>query len=302
MDRSLLQALYGGGGVTVLTDRFYTALGTSDSHFRCCDTDFFIRAEGRGSTRAVEHGETTAHTLEAQLNAFDPSSAVSTLNETGRVENAHVARLVERGLEYHERTDGAFDITQGDIEHAVKDYIRGQADHVEAQFCDGTVSVNSDVVTADCQVDLNGLAKGYLVDRAADAAAGPGRQVMVDGGGDIAHPTGPIGIESPHGGRKLRVLDVGRSAHVASSGRYRRHRKSVDHIYDPISGRVSGRNELATVVSERDTMEADALATVLVALSADEGLDLIESWPNVEAFVLTDGIFQETEGFDAYVA
>lgn len=289
--------------MSALADRLYPTFGSAEARFRCCDTDFYVVAEGRGAESAVETARETARDLEAQLNAFDDDSAVAELDRTGRVENAHVAALVERGLDYRERTAGVFDVRQGAVEHAVKAYIRGDTDdHDVPAFGDGTVSVDGDVVSADCTVDLNGLAKGYLVERAAAAASDPGRRVMIDGGGDIAHPTGPIGIESPHGGRELRVLDVGAANHVATSGRYRRHRGGVDHVYDPTSGRVSGRNDLATVVSERDTTEADALATVLVALPADAGLNLVESWPGAEAFVLADGVFRETEGFDAYVA
>jgi len=292
----------GGDGVTALADRLYPALGLDETRFACCDTDFYVRAEGRGAAGATARAASVARDLESQLNAFDASSAVAELNATGRVENAHVARLVERGLAYRERTDGVFDVVQGDVEHAVKAYIRGESGEPAADFRDGTVAVDGDVVTADCRVDLNGLAKGYLVERAAEAAAGPGRRVMVDGGGDVAHPTGPVAVESPHGGRDLRVLDVGSDGHVATSGRYRRTRGHVDHVYDPTSERRKGRNELATVVAARDTTEADALATVLVALPVDEGLALAESWPGVEAFVLADGTFHETGGFDAYVA
>ena len=289
--------------MTAFATRLYAAVGAEEARFPCCDTEFYVRAEGRGASRAVERAREVARDLESQLNAFDASSAVAELNESGRVENAHVARVVERGLEYRERTEGAFDVRQGAVEHRVKAYIRGDRDDPgAAPFGDGEVAVSGDVVTADCVVDLNGLAKGYLVDRTAEAAAGPGRRVMVDGGGDVAHPTGPVGIESPYGGRELRVLDVAETAHVATSGRYRRTRGTVDHVYDPTSERRGGRNELATVVAERDATEADALATVLVALGVEDGLALVESWPGVEAFVLADGTFHETEGFDAHVA
>ncbi|MFB6077555.1 MAG: FAD:protein FMN transferase [Halarchaeum sp.] len=285
-----------------LAGRVYSALGASEACFDCCDTSFYVRAEGRGAADAVEAATATARGLESQLNAFADGSAVAELNETGRVENPHVARIVERGLSYRERTGGVFDVRQGAVEHAVKAYIRGDADAVGEKFGDGSVSVDGDAVTADCTLDLNGLAKGYLVDRAAEAADGMGRRAMVDGGGDVAHPVGPVGIESPYGGRDLRVLDVDDDAHVATSGRYRRERDGTDHVYDPTTERVSGRCTLATVVAERDTTEADALATVLVALPAEDGIALVESWAGAEAFVLADGAFRETSGFDAHLA
>lgn len=278
----------------------YARLGTERLAFTCCDTSFVVHVDGVRADAAARRARATAFDLEAQLNAFEETSAVSALNRTGRVENAHVARVVERGLEYAARTDGRFDVRQGETEHRVKRYLRGGADAFEAAFDDGHVSVEGDRVESDVALDLNGLAKGYLVDRASAALAGTGRRGFVDGGGDMSPPTGPVAIESPYGDETpLRVLDTDWA--VASSGSYRRNRAGTDHVYDPVAGRVGAYSELVTVVARRDCTEADALATAIAASHPEAAIELAEGLDGIEAFLVTSGVFRETAGFRKHV-
>ena len=280
-------------------------LGGEERTFECCDTRFTVVVDGRGASRAARRAERTARALEAQLDAFDEASAVSELNREGRVSNPHVAAIVRRGFEYADRTDGVFAITNGETEHALKAYLRGEVDSrpesTPRRDRPGTVRVRGDAVETDVPLDLNGLAKGYVVDRAAEALAGFARRGFVNGGGDVSRPTGPVGIESPYGeSRPLKV--VATDWNVATSGGYRRRRADLDHIYDARAGRVGASHELVTVVATRDCMEADALATTLAALSLEEALSLAERWDGVEALVVHDGVLHETEGFGDHVA
>ncbi|AZH24622.1 FAD:protein FMN transferase [Haloplanus aerogenes] len=278
----------------------YERLGDARREFRCCDTAFVVRATGVRADTAACRARRTAETLEAQLNAFDDASAVARLNRTGEVTNEHVARLVRRGHEYRDRTDGVFDIRQGRTEHALKEFLRGETDAPPGAFEAGEVRTDGDRVTADAAVDLNGLAKGYIVDRAAASLAGPGRRGFVSGGGDMSPPTGPIAVESPYGDETpLKVLDT--DWNVATSGGYRRTRAGVDHVYDPTAERFGARHESVTVVARRDCTEADALATTLAALPLDDVLALAEDWGGLEALLVHGGVFHTTTGFDAHV-
>ncbi|ELY67429.1 FAD:protein FMN transferase [Natrinema versiforme] len=278
-----------------------TRLGDARLEFACCDTEFTVRVTGFRADIAAERARETALSLAADLDAFDPESVVARLNRTGRVENEHVARLVRRGLEYGERTDGVFDVRQGAVEHELKAYLRGDREAVSATFETGSVRVDGDRVVTETALDLNGLAKGYIVDRATAAVSGPGRRGFVSGGGDMSPPTGPIAVESPYGdSRPLTVLET--DWNVATSGGYRRERDGIDHVYDPTSERLGARHESVTVVAKRDCTEADALATALAALPLADALERATAWPALEAFVVHDGVFRTTEGFDAHVA
>lgn len=272
--------------------------------FECCDTTFTVHCKGLRSKRAIDRASGTARRLEEQLNAFDDTSAVATLNRTGSVANEHVATVVGRGLEYRTRTDGVFDVTHGTLEESVKAYLDGARDRLPemgSRSAPANVTVDGRTVTTDRRLDVNGLAKGYIVDRVADELRGGGRTGFVDGGGDITRPTGPVAVESPFGDSEpITVLDT--DWNVATSGGYNRRRGTVDHIYDPRTGRLGSRHDLVTVVADRDSMEADALATTLSVLPFEAALDLATRWTGSEALILENGIYHRTPGFRTHEA
>lgn len=269
--------------------------------FECCDTTFEVHASGWRAERAVHRAECRARALEYRLNAFDDGSAVAELNRTGSVTDEHVAALVRRGLAFRERTDGAFDVTHGSLEHALKAYLRGERDARPEPTPPADVAVDGATVRTDAPLDLNGLAKGYIVDRTAEVCSGPGRRGFVDGGGDLSSPTGPVAIESPFGDEDpLAYLKT--SWNVATSAGYRRGRDGVDHLYDPQTGRMGSRHDLVTVVAERDCVTADALATTAAIRPLEAALTLLEGWAGAEALVVHAGVFHRTAGFEAHVA
>jgi len=279
----------------------YDRVGSHTRTFDCCDTTFEVHAAGVRAAGGVDAAVAVARDLEGQLNAFDPTSDVAALARTGAVTNPHVARLVTRGLDYETRTDGVFSIRYGTTERSVKGYLREGGELPIHDDRAARVDVDGDTVTASRPLDLNGIAKGYLVDRAYDALQGPGRHGYVNGGGDIAGPTGGgVAVESPWGGAPLRVLAT--DWNVATSGAYKRRRGAVDHIYRPLDGQLGARNVLVTVVAQRDCTEADVLATTCAALHPDDAIALVDDWSGAEALVVHDGVFHETGGFDAHVA
>ncbi|XGI83981.1 FAD:protein FMN transferase [Halorutilales archaeon Cl-col2-1] len=298
-------------------------LGESEVVFECCDTEFRLRAKGLRASRAVSEARGKAETLESELDAFDETSAVSCLNSDGWVESYHVRRVVERGIEYYCLTDGVLDIRHGEVERQIKSYIRGERSEVDVGSLDGVegdmeddVLIEDDEVrvSRDIKLDLNSLAKGYIVDAALEELDRLGVEGFVDGGGDIA-TTYPIrvGIESPYPSEKpLKKIKTDWS--IATSGGYRRRRSDVDHIYRPRSDtdtntdsdagkvEVGSKNRSVTVVSERDCTEADALATAVSALDPDEAIELIEEREGTEAFLVHSGVLKKTSGFEEHEA
>jgi len=267
--------------------------------FRCCDTSWRVRARGPRAKEGVEAARATALALERRLNAFDASSAVAQLHREGSVEDAHVAAILARAEEYRVRTGGVFDVARGELEHAVKAHIRDGTPLVPAPTR-ATWRVEGSRVFASAPLDLNGIAKGYIVDQAHAALLATGADGFVDGGGDIARPDGPVGIESPTDpGKLLGVIDT--SWNVATSGRARRRRGAVDHLYDPRTGRVGARHDQVTVLARRDCTEADVLATTLAVMPLDEGYRLATEWAGVEALWVKDGRMHATPGFERHV-
>ncbi|MDY6775412.1 MAG: FAD:protein FMN transferase [Halobacteria archaeon] len=293
-------------------------LGKSEEVFDCCDTEFRLRAKGLRASRAVSDARGKAETLESELDAFNETSAVSRLNSDGWVESYHVRRVVERGMEYYRLTDGVLDIRHGEVERQIKSYIRGERSEVDVGSLDGVEGdIEEDIrieddevrVSRDIKLDLNSLAKGYIVDAVLEELDRLGVEGFVDGGGDIA-TTYPIrvGIESPYPSEKpLKKIKTDWS--IATSGGYRRERSEIDHIYRPLSDgerthdiEVGSKNRSVTVVSERDCTEADALATAVSVLDPDEAIELIEEREGTEALVVHSGVLKKTSGFEEHEA
>lgn len=154
-------------------------------------------------------------------------------------------------------------------------------------------------------IDLSALAKGYGVDRVADYLESAGiKDYLVEIGGELrvegkSHRGDAwlIGIEKPAPGQRVvqKVLVLDDMA-VATSGNYRNYievaGEHFSHTIDPRTGRpITHKLASVTVLShttalspgltagsglKHTTMTADALATGLMVLGADEGFALAE--------------------------
>jgi len=137
--------------------------------------------------------------------------------------------------------------------------------------------VDGDVVVdgAISGIDLNAFAKGWIVDRAVEAAlatVGDLAGVVVNAGGDLRHHGGAplvVGVENPLRPYDneppidaVRVQDGG----LATSGRARRGHQVGErwraHVIDPRTGRPVDDVASITVVAA-DTATADVTATIL---------------------------------------
>jgi len=145
----------------------------------------------------------------------------------------------------------------------------------------------------DCSgVDLNAIAKGFIVDRGVDAAmAAEGVvDVLVNAGGDLCHAgSAPlrVGVEDPRrpGGAPIRVLELAGAA-LATSGPVHRgfeiQGRWYGHVLDPRTGRpVAGRP--STTVRAPDAMTADALATVVGVLDWPAAARVLAGVPGAAA-------------------
>jgi thiamine biosynthesis lipoprotein len=166
-------------------------------------------------------------------------------------------------------------------------------------------------------LNVNAIAKGYAVDCALEALKIPGvRSGLVDIGGEVSCFGRPwiIGILDPFAQDnenqlsqaprwRLRCQDVS----VATSGNYRRyvsvHGKHYSHIVDPRTGQPAEKIPSVTVIAPK-TIDADALATALLVMKAEEGIKLAEKLPDVEAFLVAGTPekpqYYRTSGFKKY--
>ncbi|KQR01057.1 FAD:protein FMN transferase [Deinococcus sp. Leaf326] len=145
---------------------------------------------------------------------------------------------------------------------------------------------------------LNALAKGFIVDRMVEEAAGqPGVEtVLVNAGGDLraAGPAGvTVAVADPWTSRddapastQVRVC----GAALATSGQAHRGYdiggRHYSHVLDPRTGWPVETVPGVTVMAP-ECATADALATALSVLGPGPGLNLIAGFPQAAALIFT---------------
>jgi FAD:protein FMN transferase len=132
------------------------------------------------------------------------------------------------------------------------------------------------------QLDLGGVAKGYIVDRLHRLLDSLGRpDHIIQAGGDTRiggrKTSGPwrIGIRNPRAADSLSGMITSAEAFsVSTSGDYERFFEKdgmrYHHIFDPRTGRPS-RNAMAVTVIADSSVLADALSTSLFVLGPQRG-------------------------------
>lgn len=229
------------------------------------------------SVETPEHArmaEALVRDAEQKLSRFLPDSKLSELNRC-RVVNDHVlSEVVQRAFGWRTLTKGVFDPTLGQRIKALgydRPFLSLSVQPIQPILpyapASLAVSVAGDrlELQGEGDIDLGGIAKGFIVDSVSDMLWSQGcRRAVVDGGGDIRVLGGPWPIELESG----QVVDLSDAALATSSVRKRRWRDALGreyhHILDPRDGTpTTTRVEVATVYA-KTAMVADVLATALL--------------------------------------
>jgi thiamine biosynthesis lipoprotein len=252
--------------------------------------------------------------VDARMSTWRPDSDLMRLNRAPvgtAVEVpeglAHVLRL---GLAIGRASGGAFDIGMGDAvqawgfgPHAADpERIRAalaapRRPAYEVLEVSGRWVCKREAIA----LDLNGIAKGYGVDRLADAlrACGIG-QALVGIDGEMRalglRPDGTawtIAVEAPDPERRAphSVLAL-QDAAVATSGDYRHwvavQGRRLSHTMDPRRGAPLRSSPASATVVAPTCAEADAWATALMVVGVEAGLTLATSQGLSALFLLRD--------------
>ncbi len=241
--------------------------------------------------------------VDEQMSPYLDASDLTLFNESrgteARVMPPELCRVAAQALRIARLTDGAFDPTVGPI---VSRFGFGPIRGGTGSYSSIEVAANSlRKTTPELTLDLCGIAKGYALDRIAEALQRLGlRDAMIEVGGEIKvlgrHPEGrqwiaaiadPVSTEF----QAYRLVALGRDA-LATSGHVANGLVapiSTSHIIDPFSRRPAD-TELASVsVLAPTAMEADALATALCAAGPGRGISLAQRLDISALFVLRSG-------------
>jgi thiamine biosynthesis lipoprotein len=249
--------------------------------------------------------------LEALTGFRRSDSDVGRLSAT--VGTAEVApetlQIIDRGLQVGRLSGGAFDMTLGRLK-ALWGFGTGHPRlpspvEIEAALAasgPGMLAVEGGRVIkhSDARIDLGGIAKGFIIDRAVAVLQQAGVAcAAVNAGGDlrlIGHRAAAwrIGIRHPRqADALLATLILPEPMAVVTSGDYERFFEQdgqrYHHLFDPATGMPARRCQSVTVVSRRAVL-ADALATAVFVLGPEAGLALLEQYP------LTWGLIVAADG------
>jgi FAD:protein FMN transferase len=243
--------------------------------------------------------------LEAVLSRHQPESQLSRLNREGQLQDASpiLTHVLGEAAQFSAMTGGAFDVSVKplvDLYQEVnglptKDAIQNVLPRVGYQ----QIVVDENNVSfsqPNMAITLDGIAKGYIVDQGLAVLQNHGfGDILVEAGGDLstsgAKSARPwqIGIQSPreNGTRYMHTFSVANQA-VATSGDYMQPYTddlTAHHIIDPRTGYSVPELASATVVAASG-IQADALATALMVMGAEQGRALVETTPDCEAYLV----------------
>lgn len=234
---------------------------------------------------------------------YESGTPLSYLNATGCVTHPppELTRVTARALALHGASGGAFDVTVKPILDLCALGRPGEGELREAASLVGAQHVALDrrrirLGRTGMGITLDGIAKGYIVDRMASTLERHGvRRYLIDAGGDIrargrsARGTSwAIGVRDPRGGDEFPDVIGLQDGAVATSGGYARFLSGAPechHIVSPDTGR-SPDAVAGVSVAAPDALTADALATAVFVLGRDAGLRLVERAPRCAALVL----------------
>ncbi len=240
--------------------------------------------------------------VDAQMSTWKPDSDLMRLNRAAVGEwvtvPSELAAVLALGCEIGRASGGAFDIGMGD---AVRAWGFG-ADAADAQAIRAAIvaprHAAHEVIDIEGRqvrkqalvtLDLNGIAKGFGVDRLAEVLRDHGiENALVGIDGELRAmglcPDGRpwvIAVEAPDPDRRAphTVLAL-QDAAVATSGDYRHwvtvQGRRLSHTMDPRRGAPLATSPASVTVVARTCAEADGWATALMVAGAEEGAALAE--------------------------
>ena len=314
----------------VVKDGYYLDTICSISVYRMKDEQGEVRDASKISEEAeaaIDEAFELCRELDGLLSRTKETSDIGRINAAGGewVEvSDYTVEIIQKGVEYSQLSDGAFDITVGGLTeqwdfHAEgedaklpdKEALEEAAQHVDYRAIE--IEGNKVRLTdPESKLDLGGIAKGYIGDRMAEVLESRGVvSAVINLGGNVICIGGKtdstdfvIGIETPFSDRTEIIGKINaRDKTLVTSGVYERRievgGKTYHHILDSATGWPAETDlDAVTLIADKGCSgDIDALSTICLIKGSVEGKAFIESLDGIEGvFVLSDGTVITTDG------
>lgn len=295
-------------------------LTSAERNVLLMDTFVGIRVTGKDADKLAGQAVDEMMRLEGLFTAHAEGSEVSAINSA--YPNAvsvspEVLEVLLLAQDIHLRSAGAFDVTVGGLLRLWGFGTDSPAVPSAEDVAVAMQGVGMQYVVIDreartvrtthpaTQLDLGGIAKGYIVDKAVELLQkGGAKHILVDAGGDVriyggrpgdnrfADPRpARIGVQDPRSRGNLVAIISAMEGAVLTSGDYERffvhEGVRYSHIVDPRTGYPSRGVSSVTIMTGSAAL-ADGIATAAMVLGAEEGYALINSWSGVEGMLITE--------------
>lgn len=277
-----------------------------------------LRVYDEGKEDVLELAVDRIAELADKITTNEPGSEMDAVNEAAGVEAVGVSEdvfpLVEAADNYSQVTNGGFEYAIGPItdlwrigfddarvpEPAEIEAVLPLVDHTK-------VELNTDNRTvflqeAGMKIDLGAIAKGYIADEVKKLFVENGvTTAIIDLGGNVVvmgdSPTREgggfnVGVQDPFDSRGAYVAALNlQNQSIVTSGVYERYIEQDGEIYHHLMNPETGypfENELAsvTIISD-ESIDGDALSTVVFGFGLEAGLEYVNNVDNIEAVFIT---------------
>lgn len=278
-------------------------------------------ANQQDAETALQAIQTEIARLDQILSVWRDDSEISQLNREGQIAaSSELYDVIAACEQWRGASCGGFDARLGQLialweqSNDVQSLDANTQESLLRQLQTQSIELNPKTkqIKIDSAVKIapDAYAKGYVIDRALMAAkqAVPHLQgILVDIGGDMRvwgqspqQAGWKVGIQEPNqrfdNVAPTQVLNIQDQA-VAFSGQGYRQLAGQSHLINPQTGMQIQNVEQCVVVGQC-AADADALATALIAMSPQDGMQLIEQLVGYEAqLVATDGTKHQSSGW-----
>jgi len=279
------------------------------------------------ATTAAESAFAEIERLESLFSNYNPGSDVSLINKAVATMWTRVSpdtmEVIGQSIQLSRDSGGAFDITVGALNRIWKMHsapkvpspqeIKATLPLVDFTAVQMDVRNTSSVALGKVgmEIDLGGIAKGYILEKAYKVLRRMGiDNGLIDGGGDVycwgLKPDGSkweVGVADPlKPSSYLAVLKVSNKA-VFTSGDYARKFTqggiTYHHIFDPKTGYPANLCRSVTVIGD-NINQINGLSCTAFVLGPAKGLKFLGKYPGLEAIIVSPkGEAIISPGFDA---
>lgn len=261
--------------------------------------DTIVTLTAACDTKTLDGAFKLCEDFEQMLSRTVEGSDVQTLNNSNGFVSVdeHTKKIVERAIYYGDLSGGRFDITiypvsslwdfnnqiipsKDEIAEALKN-----VDYEDIEIKNNTINLNGK------QIDLGGIAKGYIADRVLEYfKTNNVSQGIIDLGGNLVvfgDKNYTIAIKKPFSNNEYAATLSVKNKTVVTSGVYERYIKKDNkihhHILDPKTGYAYKSDLYSATIIADSSFDADALSTVCLLLGLEGAKNLIENTNNAEA-------------------